>query len=527
MNIKTQYTRNENVLVARSDGTWSKAVVVNVDEDKQNYVVVFHDAGAGKSVQKQISYDTAIFHLKEDGGGAYTRLDKKSHRIIDEIATVALHNKIQFLDASCKVMEGRSNSFIHPAVQHKFSSNMMKTLEDLLLHLSTMEQSQTTTPVKNIIDWCMTFTDAEPASPQAIEPAPDLEKTETAEPPPPPASKTLEEIINLMYTLKDKIQSLSEVGSPSEAVLQEVGTYKSEYQELKLEVISASKALNPPEDLTKQFLCTIIREGDQHENSLQVVDALLSNCSDIDFSETIEKENLLVDCCTDGNVHFLSQLLGYSKVTTSAFDVVELFSSSCFSQTSRIQCTSALLSSDKIILEPVMEDLSSVIEEFFSDITSSLKKLPKENREGCNKLVKTLLTNTTISTKCNLASGGGDPLTFLARCCRDGDIDLYKLCIDHCSKSPQEELMEPLPDGFTPFMHAIIKGHGDLVADILSSFKLDLDKDTEPGTCLGIANALQVCEKIIIYYYYFFSSVCLHDCDRMFFLKKKKKKKKK
>eukprot|EP01063_Lacrimia_lanifica_P015502 TRINITY_DN2223_c0_g5_i1.p1 TRINITY_DN2223_c0_g5~~TRINITY_DN2223_c0_g5_i1.p1 ORF type:complete len:647 (+),score=281.60 TRINITY_DN2223_c0_g5_i1:78-2018(+) len=101
------YRPNDMVLVARTKGGWSPAVVTAVHEDKKEYAVYFSDQ-KGRNVCKQISFAAAQVHMKPDDPNAGSEEERG-----------------RLLEAKFKLEEMQRYNFYHMAEEDQRSVDVM------------------------------------------------------------------------------------------------------------------------------------------------------------------------------------------------------------------------------------------------------------------------------------------------------------------------------------------------------------------------------------------------------------------
>eukprot|EP00755_Sulcionema_specki_P026972 Sspe_Gene.86870::Locus_57666_Transcript_1_1_Confidence_1.000_Length_1742::g.86870::m.86870 len=297
-----------------------------------------------------------------------------------------------------------------------------------------------------------------------------------------------------MKELEGNIRELSQMGSPSDEDLEELEYKQHLYDTKKYAVADILNKIPygcrvpiPPEriDLITETFIHVMHEGDQRDGSCEIVASLLATV-EVDWGEVIENENLVALQCGDGNQTFLKLLLDHLGPRSTAFDPAEVVVAACYSQLARIPLTAIVL--DRIPLKVVYDEVKDTLQEFFEDICSHKKALPKEIRTGVHTLIRSMATHPVIDLDWNRQDAVGH--TIFSRCCADGDLLLLDIIRLHAPKgtiSPNEVL----GDQTTPLMQAVYRNQLDMVKALVSDKNCDANIATEQGSALGWAMQLQ------------------------------------
>eukprot|EP01065_Artemidia_motanka_P051621 TRINITY_DN9131_c1_g1_i1.p1 TRINITY_DN9131_c1_g1~~TRINITY_DN9131_c1_g1_i1.p1 ORF type:complete len:618 (+),score=306.52 TRINITY_DN9131_c1_g1_i1:56-1855(+) len=320
-------------------------------------------------------------------------------------------------------------------------------------------------------------------------PEPEL-PPQPEQPPAPDAAPEVQGLLREMESLREQVRRLAEKGSPTDDDLAQMDARAHEYDGLKYQVADVLSAapgrvtIAEPQEAV-DALVKVLAEGDEREGAPEVVAALLHHVA-APFAETVDSQGLVALQCGDGNVQFLELLLG--ALPHTCFDAAEVLASACFSQTRRIPLVAKVLAS--VDLLPFADECAPLLQEYFEDVASHARAIPKEERGGRPELLRTLLSLPEALRPTACGDPGPDGLTVFARCVSDGDLVLLDLLRTHAPKSltPTDEL----PDGTTPLQHCVLRGRLDVLRELLSMDGCEVDKETgRGGTALGLAEVLR------------------------------------
>ncbi|KAJ9456187.1 hypothetical protein DIPPA_11855 [Diplonema papillatum] len=503
------FSQNDKVLVARSNGSWTKAVVSDVDATKRVYRVFFSD-GQRKSVVKEITFAAAAYHLKhvEGPSDADGKLDDVQQRRLDEIAR-NVKEGMSFEDAVAQQLSPDAQDdppALLPWARAQLGP-IADGVEELVRYLAKASEGDRSPDLRSLVsDWAAPVSGS-PVS-RGVPVLADtqqafLAETQKAEQPAAAAGGDVDWAflvgsIGDINSLIVSARQLAQIGSPSDDDISQREAELRECDEIKNKITAeltkvAGRVKVPADSAGKiaEFLGTICKEGDGREGSPQLVHALLTKL-DAEYAAVIQRDNLLVEQCVDGNIDFFRDMLHYCAEhrLENVYDLAEVLASACFSQTARIPLVLLLMRT--LDTKPIIDEVASVLAEFFESITSDEKRHAKEDRTGFLELCDLLLSYKELALDVDAFDSAGRNLT--ARCCIMGDVDLLKLVQVHAPASVRPS--QALEDDLTPLMHAVFKNRVDMVDFLLRLPNCDADAETKAGTALGFADALQRTEII-------------------------------
>eukprot|EP00756_Hemistasia_phaeocysticola_P003942 Hpha_TRINITY_DN1253_c0_g1::TRINITY_DN1253_c0_g1_i1::g.44899::m.44899 len=303
----------------------------------------------------------------------------------------------------------------------------------------------------------------------------------------------LQKMLGELDKLREQVRELAEKGSPTDEDLSQMDLRAKEYDGLKdqaADLLSNRLASDPKDkvelkdpDAAVECLVKVLGEGDEREGSTELVHALLKHV-DAPFADAVDKQGLVAVQCGDGNTKFLSTLL--EQLPSSCYDAPEVLASACFSQTKRIPLVSRVIES--VDLAPFADECKDLLQEFFEDIASHQRAILKEDRQGRPELLLALLSLPEQLRPVVGSEPGDDGMTVFARCAADGDLLLLDILRRHAPEALSPT--EALEDGTTPLQHSILRGHLPMLKELLSMPGCEVDKHTDAGTALGLAEAL-------------------------------------
>ena len=319
------------------------------------------------------------------------------------------------------------------------------------------------------------------------------------------ALKAVSEGLVLMQSLRDQVQVLSTIGSPTDDDLDMMDQRKASYDAVKLELADALKTCSSFEATIplsaadkvewSNELVAITEEGDERTGSVELVRAMLTYLGPATFRDTIGTTDVFINQCVDGNYLFLEQLLQYTSTFEGLYDVVDLVASACFSQTSqKVAIISLLLA--KLDLAPYQEDLQDVMTDLFcelidppdtlrrSSVDTDMQEQERQHAadtKARHTLMTTMLSHPHLSLALTVENA-------FVNCCKAGEPYVLKLLLEHIPYIVQPTQL--LDDGTAPILHAIRQEHDSFLEELVKLPGVDLDVNMVPGTPLGIARAL-------------------------------------
>ena len=300
--------------------------------------------------------------------------------------------------------------------------------------------------------------------------------------------ETFMETISVITKQRAVIQTLSEKGSPSDEDLAKLEGEKKKMGELKrssaakLNSFSTAGVVLPAQlETAWDFIESLVKDTDLPPGNVELLGAILSHIA-TDYAALIEERGLAAIAACDSSITYLRQLL---QVPNIRLDVVDLISSCFFNQTARIPLTLCVLQQPKSVvdIEPVADDLSLMWQEFFEDVASKKRAIPREDRSGRIELLKVMLE--TESVPLDVEAEGSDGQNIIFRAAVDGDKELVDLILSH---KPLSDINAKKTGDMTVFHAAIVGNDVAIVKALLSKYpEIDVNATCESGTAMDLA----------------------------------------
>ena len=301
------------------------------------------------------------------------------------------------------------------------------------------------------------------------------------------------------------IRRQSQMGSPSDAQLKEM-----EKERLRLEKVKkdAAKEINSwgtclslmrPDDILEDFgdfLDRLVLETDARGGNLELVKTCLTHFSPaVNFPAMISEKQWIINSAADGSIGYIELFLcapGVSDVIRD--DVQEIVQTACYNQSCRIPLVNTLFKYDTNVLkfEKHKEELDDVWQEFFVDIASSKKAIPREDRSGRMEVLTKLVMHPHIVI--NYESEGADGDSIFTRAANEGDLDVLRLLLE---KNKIKNVNAVLSDNCTALIRATFRNHVACVKLLLLQPGIDKSHACSEGTALQLAKTLQRDPQII------------------------------
>lgn len=315
----------------------------------------------------------------------------------------------------------------------------------------------------------------------------------------PPSDEELEveRKVNAIVAFQARIYELGQIGSPSDEDLTMAEATKKEMQGKKKELARYIEALSSmivptPENVAQfeDFVEDMIKETDIAFGNSDLLQAFIRRVQ-LPYSEMIAQRGLAVVAACDGSQAFLRTLL---KVPNPQFDVTELACACFFNQTARIPLTLMLL--EFVDIAPHETDLGQMTREFFEDIASEKKAIPKEDRKRRINLLR-LLLNELPDYRFSMDTEGGDGQTFFTRALYEGDLELVKLIVEEPERIANVNAAKS--DSTTPLIQAVLGNNPQVLKVFFETFgeTVDVNQGSAHGNALDLAVNLGRDQKIV------------------------------
>jgi hypothetical protein len=305
------------------------------------------------------------------------------------------------------------------------------------------------------------------------------------------------------------VRQLGEIGSPSDEDLRRAEQSKKELANMKRALSTyltsnfplvqrghaeASHQLSMDDSVAatwEKFLEEIVQETDAADGNTELLHAVMDRIP-LDYSRVLAERGLVAMAASDGSETYLTRFLSEPH---HAWDVAEVAAACFFNQSSRIPLTFMLL--QFVDLEPFKGEIGDMLCEFFSDIASDRKAIPKENRALKMMLLRHVFFNmgwVSISAE----REGPDGQTLFTRALYEGDADVVEMLLERqpCVITDINRRMSA--DGSTALMQAVLGNHYSIVASLFEKFPdVDVSVRGENGNALDLAIALGRDSRIV------------------------------
>jgi hypothetical protein len=308
-------------------------------------------------------------------------------------------------------------------------------------------------------------------------------------------SNALLAILQRIRKMAHELRNLGEKGSPTDDDLKEINGLKDKMSKEKLQAardVSAltvdkmSKALLEESKTELQnLLVDLVAEGDQHAGNIELFQALLKKVP-VDFAAMAKASDLAAMAAYDGSLNYLKLIL---QLPNLDLDLVELVQCAIFNQSHRIPVTNLLVDLwGPLDCASVAEDIAESWQEFFEDIASEERALPREARAGRLELIGKLLKMKKPAI--DPMHEGADGQTVFSRAAREGDIDLMTCLLTNAPSGIDVNHASSI-DKTTALIQAVYKNQVTVVRALASLPKVDKNHSCDEGTALSIAKALK------------------------------------
>ena len=315
-----------------------------------------------------------------------------------------------------------------------------------------------------------------------------------------------------MNRYQHKIKELGEIGSPSDddiallrAEKEKFGSAKKLFaKRLKNECgegvargeIEAESELS---EMAVDFLEQLVKETDRATGSTELLRMILCflqhHFESFQIGQSIGGRGLCELAASDGSMDFLRVFLECPEVE---FEPIELLSLAFYNQSVRIPCTLLVLNSGRVDLGAIVDDIQDPLQEFFEDVASAKRAIPREDRKERMELLETIIgfTGGEGLPKLDPESEGPDGQTVFTRACFEGDLPLVELLLksDLCG-----DVGAPRSSGSTALMAAVVGNSVDVVQHLLKlpAVRKSMNYKSKDGSAMDLARLLKRDAKIV------------------------------
>lgn len=338
----------------------------------------------------------------------------------------------------------------------------------------------------------------QPAAKPAAKPAPKAPPPKTAGGPAPKTSSGAPSGNSIMQTVRqlrkraEEIHTLSQKGSPTDDDLKKLEEAKSKMSKEKLAAAKTVQALagnaaalkSLDDDLKmeiQEFFEDMVGEGDHIEGNAAFAQALIEKIP-IEWAEFVSSKHLDSVAAYDGSLEYLELFLALDGLET---DAVDLLQNAMFNQSRRIPAVMTVMKYEhQLKLDEILDEVLDTWQEFFEDICSQAKSIPREDRTGRMELITLMLHHPLLTV--DPMKEGADGQTAFSRAAKEGDIPLMKLLL----KDSKIDVNKVSTDTTTALIQAVVANEVEAVKLILAQPKINVGHVSQEGSALFLARAL-------------------------------------
>jgi hypothetical protein len=301
------------------------------------------------------------------------------------------------------------------------------------------------------------------------------------------------------------VRRQSAIGSPSDAELKKLDEETKKMEKAKLavarDVASWGQKLSfvQPDEILEDFadfLDRLILETDAKPGNLDLVRVLMTNFSPaVEYAKMVSERQWMTNSAVDGSLGFMRiffALPGIADAMTN--DIEELVCSCCYNLPCRIPLFRLLLEFDSVMRwEQHQEELHRTVNEFFTDVASKKKAVPREDRNGRMDLLAKMLVHPHLGIDCENELGE-DGLSVFLRAAAEGDDDVLQLLL---SKKKIKDINRSIDGNNTALILATFGNHVFCVRLLLAQPGIKRDHVSSEGTAVEIAKKLKRHPEII------------------------------
>jgi hypothetical protein len=328
-----------------------------------------------------------------------------------------------------------------------------------------------------------------PVSKQAVRPTMKKRETKVVIIPDTPVTG------NILLSTTRKIRKMSveqttleQKGSPTDDDLSNVNRLKAKINREKAQAAKDISAVSPSSATgdtlleMADMLVEMVQEGEVSAGNVELFTALLK--LKLDWAPLLKEHELVTMAAYDGSTKLLKAML---EVPFLDLDTVELIQCSFFNQTRRIPVTEMLMEHEDVLgLNSVAEEIAEVWQEFFEDIASEERAIPREDRAGRLELLARMMGHKQLVV--NMENEGSDMQTVFSRACKEGDIELLTLLVTSGRKININRVQG---DTTTALIQAVRRNQVKVVKILVGMPNIDVSHVSQEGSAIFFAKTLQ------------------------------------
>ena len=307
---------------------------------------------------------------------------------------------------------------------------------------------------------------------------------------------SLRDALTALDNLVTQLKEVKMRGSPTDSDLRRIDEVSKSVANTKKRVAAALPLFSSRTDADlvpqmEDLLEALTAENDTPPQNIEFVSALVSAIP-AEASRVVLERGLAVMAATDGSIKYLRLFL--SQPDLGRMDPIELVSAATFSQTGRIPAVYLLLgtfweSVKRLCAEQevAVEELEPILADFFAEVQSSKRAIPKEDRSQRLAVLKLLCELDAPCLNLDVVNAQ-DGQTAFSRAAHEGDVAVMQLLVD-TGKTGDVNLV--LPDGTTALIRAVFSDSLEAVTLVLDRPFVDVQHKAEDGTALDVALALK------------------------------------
>jgi len=307
-----------------------------------------------------------------------------------------------------------------------------------------------------------------------------------------PSGNSIMQSVRQLRKRAEEIHMLSQKGSPTDDDLKKLEDAKSKMSKEKIAaaktiqgLASSAAALKSLDDDLKneiqEFFEDMVGEGDHIEGNAAFAQALIDKIP-LDWAEFVSSKHLDSVAAYDGSLEYLELFLALEGLET---DAVDLLQNAMFNQSRRIPAVMTVMKYEpQLKLEEIVDEVLDTWQEFFEDICSQAKSIPREDRTGRMELITLMIHHEVLTV--DPMREGADGQTVFSRAAKEGDIPLMKLLLKEC----KIDVNKVSTDTTTALIQAVVANEVESVKLILAQPKINVGHVSQEGSALFLARAL-------------------------------------
>lgn len=317
-------------------------------------------------------------------------------------------------------------------------------------------------------------------------------------------SEALQEIMTAVQFVRDQwevVRELGEIGSPSDSDLRRLEEAKSELSKRKLAVSRLMEALPPAANSTitlvegsveanvfEQFLEDLVKETDTAPGNTECVLAIVDHIP-INLGQVLADRGLVAMAASDSSESFFTKFLSQPN---PKWDVSEVCAACFYNQSHRIPLT--FIAIQFVDLAPYEDEIGEMLREFFGDIASDRRAIPRESRTCKMMLLRSLLAMQWLNI--DVEAEGADGHSIFTRALYEGDVDVIDMILEDPTRI--KDINKQLDGNNTPLIHAVLGNSVPLVTRLLKEFPtIDVSFRSSNGNAVDLAIGLSRDSRIV------------------------------